>query len=204
MVSRYPPWPGESQLTPFPLPPLPISISPSPLLPTCFLLFLHHSTPIYIHQRHFYTYPASLFCFIPALSPYPPFRFFGIFYGCSPATSTIPHPYILTSIVFPCPLTSAWPIPSPCLYLPPLPPFRFFDTFCSYSHATSTIPHPYILTSIVFPCPLTPAWPIPSSLPTYLPPYPPFRFFGPFMDAFWCTFISYSIYMCTYMIYSIE
>src|ERR1700732_2445883 len=109
-----------------PCPPLPISISPSPLLLTCFLLFLHHSTPMYIYQRRFHTHPASLFCFILALSPYPHFAFFGIFYGCSPATSTIPHPYILTSIVFPCHLTPclAHPIPHP-LPVPPTPHFAF-------------------------------------------------------------------------------
>ena len=191
-------------MTPCPCPPLAISISLSPLLPTCFLLFLHHHTPMYIHQRHFYTHPASLFYFIPALSPYPPFRFFGIFYGCSPATSTIPHHYILTSIVFPCLLTPAWPIPSPLPTCPPYPPFCFFDTFYGCSHATSTIPHHYILTSIVFPCLLTPAWPIPPPLPTCLPPLPPiFAFLG----HLWTLFCVHSYPIpstCTYMIYSIE
>src|ERR1700691_5459202 len=119
MVSRPPSWPGESQLTPCPLP---TSISPYPLLSTCFLPFLHHPIPMYIHQRCFYTHPASLVYFIPALSPYPPFRFFGIFYSCCLATSTIPHPYILTSIVshVSLPLTGPYHPPAPiCPSYPP-------------------------------------------------------------------------------------
>jgi hypothetical protein len=183
--------------------PLPISISPSPLLPTCFFLFLHHSTPMYIHQQHFYTHPASLFCFILTLSPYPPFRFFGIFYSCSPATSTIPHPYILNSIVFPCLLIPAWPIPSPCPYLPPYPYFAFLILFMAIPMLPA--PSPTLIYSLALfpmsPYPCLAHW-IPPT--TYLPPHPPFRFFGPFIDAFWCTFISYSIYMCTYIIYNIE
>src|SRR6266478_6326562 len=67
-----PPWPGESQLTPFPMLPLPISIYPPPLLLTYSLLFYHHPTHIYTHQRRFCTPLVPHFYFIPALPPYPP------------------------------------------------------------------------------------------------------------------------------------
>ena len=131
---------------------------------------------MYIYQRRFYTHPASLVYFIPALSPYLPFRFFGIFYGCCLATSTIPHPYILTSIVSHVSLPLPGPYHPPAPTCPSYPPFRFFDTFYGCSHTTSTIPHPYILIELLSHVPL----PLPGPshpLPTYLPPPTPFSLF---------------------------
>ena len=179
-------------MTPLPMLPLPLSIYTSPLLLTYPFLFHHHPTYIYIHQRRFYTYPASLFCFIPALSPYPPFRFFGIFYGCSLATSTISHPYTLTIIVFPSSLTPAWPVPSPSPCLLPLHPFRFFDTFYGCSPATSTIPHHYILTTIILPSPLSMPDPSHPPAPACPPPYPPF-------SLFWAIYGRFFVYI--YMLF---
>jgi hypothetical protein len=166
--------------------PLPISISPSPLLPTCSLLFLHHSTPMYIHQRHFYTHPASLAYFIPALSPYPPFRFFGISYGCPPATSTIPTLTYLLVLLSHVPLPLPGPPHPPAPTCLPYPPFRFFDTFYGCSHATSTIPTLIYLLALFSHVPIH-AWPSPC--PCLPPPLPPiFTFWG----HLWTLFCVYS------------
>jgi len=84
----------------------------------------------------------------------------------------------------------------------PLPPISLFLVF---SMAVPLLPAPY--PTLIYSPELFSHVPIPLPGPSHtpaLPTCPPFRLFGPFMDAFLCTFISYSIYMCTYMIYSIE
>jgi hypothetical protein len=153
---------------------------------------------MYIHQRRFYTHPASLVYFIPALSPYPPFRFFGIFYGCCLATSTIPHPYILTSIVSHVSLPLPGPYHPPAPTCPSYPPFRFFDSFYGCSHTTSTIPHPYILIELLSHVPLPlpgPSHPLPTYLPPPLPPI--FAFLGHLWTLFFVH--SYAIpYICVH------
>ena len=187
---------GQVSLS-WPLPPCPLlltSISPSLLLPTCFLLFLHHSTPMYIHQQHFYTHPASFFCFIPTLSPYPPFRFL-VFSMAIPLLPTLSHTITCSLELFShIPLPLPGPSHSPAPTCPLYSPFCFFDTFYGYPHATRTIPHPYILTSIVFPMSPYPclAHPIPLPLPT--PPSPP-------ISLFWAI---YGFLLGTFMICSIE
>ena len=179
-------------MTPCPLTPpayLHISIPFAPnLFPSVSPSFYTH-----VHSSATFLHPPSLpFLFHTALSPYPPFRFFGIFYGCSPATSTISHPYTLTSIVFPSSLTPAWPVPSPSPCLLPLHPFRFFDTFYGCSPATSSTPHHYILTTIILPSPLSMPDPSHPPAPACPLPYPPF-------SLFWAIYGRFFVYI--YMLF---
>ncbi|KIM78270.1 hypothetical protein PILCRDRAFT_824482 [Piloderma croceum F 1598] len=69
---------------------VPLLPAPSPTL--TYLLALFFQAPLPLPGP---SHPPALAC-----SPYPPFRFFDTLYGCSPATSTIPHHNTSIDIVF--------------------------------------------------------------------------------------------------------
>jgi hypothetical protein len=114
---------------PVPLSPLLFIILPSSCSQTSLPLFSYHSIPKYTHYLPFYTPTCSPIAFFLNLLPLPHFRYFWTIYGCPPATSTYPHLYTLSWIVFPYPLHD----PSPCPCLLPYSPFSllypFMDTF---------------------------------------------------------------------------
>ena len=159
---------------------------------------------MYIHQRRFYTPPASLFYFIPALSPISHFAFL-VF---SMAVPLLPAPY--PTLIHLLALFSQAPLPLHGLSHPPPPacsPYTHF-AFLTLFMAVPLLPAPppTIIYSLPlfyqapYPCLIHPI-PLPLPAPSLTPH---FRFFGPFMDAFLCISICYSIYICTYMIYGIE
>ena len=107
------------------------------------------------------------------------------------------HPYTLTSIVFPSPLTLSWPIPSPCPCLLPLPSislfWHFIWLFPCYQHhppPSHIYWHCFLLLFIPFLI-----HPIPLPLP--VPPAPIFALWSIYGHFFVC--ISAPIYLCMYI-----
>ena len=195
-------WPGESQLTPCPpAPPTHLHIS-IPFAPNLFpsvspSFYTHvHSPATFLHS---YSPP---FLFHTSPIPLPPISLFLVFSMAVPLLSA-PYPTLKYSLA----LFSHVPLTLPGPSHPPAPPTLHF-AFLILSMATPMLPAPS--PTLIYSPELFSHVPIPLPGPSHTPalptspPYPPFRLFGPFMDAFLSTFISYSIYMCTYMIYSIE
>src|ERR1700683_26924 len=105
MVSRYPPWPGESQLTPCPLPPpahLHISI------PFALNLFpsISPSSYTHVHLPATFLHPPSLPClFHTSPIPLSPISLFWYFLWLLPCYQHHPPPLHTHSHCFPCLLT---------------------------------------------------------------------------------------------------
>src|SRR6202050_3856489 len=147
-----------------------------------------------IHQRRFYTPPASLFYFI---QPYPPTPHFA-FLVFSMAVPLLPAPY--PTLIHLLTLFSQAPFPLHGLSHPPPPacsPYTHF-VFLTLFMAVPLLPapSPTIIYSLPlfyqapYPCLIHP---IPLPLPAP-PPTPPFSFFLPFLGAFLCTFFFSSLF----------
>src|SRR6266436_1022278 len=155
--------------------PLPISIYPPPLLLTYSLLFLHHPTHIYTHQRRFFTPLVPNFYFIPALPPISLFWYFIWLFPCyqhhPPPLNT--HYHCFHNPSHPC---LAHPIPLPCL----VPLLHFAFLVLSMAIALLPAPSPTIKYSLSLFSQSLPPLPGPSHPPALPGPPTSFRFFGTF------------------------
>lgn len=183
---------GQVSLS-WPLPPLAhlyISIHFAPNL----FPFVSLSLYTHVHSPATFLHPPSLpFLFHTNLIPLSPISLFWYFlwlFFCYQHYPTPPYPCL------------AHPIPLPL----PGPPTSHF-AFLILSMAIPMLSEPF--PTLIYSLALFSRVPLPLPGPSHpllppTPPHSPFRFFGSFMNAFLCTFISYSIYMCIYMICSIE